>query len=159
MERAIVLLSGGIDSAVTLWWAKARGWDLRPLTFDYFGRPKREHGAITALTQQVGVENARHVELPFLKEVDDLRARVTLILEFLGGFDHAGDHRSIRHQRDVGARTQDVRAFQRARFDLGRYVLLGRFKIRRGRHPHIRCPRSGISAGGLRVVPGQREQS
>ena len=73
MERAIVLLSGGIDSAVTLWWAKARGWDLRPLTFDYFGRPKREHGAITALTHQVGIENARHVELPFLKEVDDLR--------------------------------------------------------------------------------------
>jgi len=75
MERAIVLLSGGIDSAVTLWWAKARGWDLRPLTFDYFGRPKREHGAITALTQEVGIENARHVELPFLKEVDDLRAQ------------------------------------------------------------------------------------
>ena len=73
MERAIVLLSGGIDSAVTLWWAKARGWDLRPLTFDYFGRPKREHGAITALTEQVGIVNARHVELPFLKEVDDLR--------------------------------------------------------------------------------------
>src|SRR6266581_3979467 len=34
MERAIVLLSGGIDSAVTLWWAKARGWDLRAQGID-----------------------------------------------------------------------------------------------------------------------------
>src|SRR6266568_1815948 len=55
MDRAIVLLSGGLDSAVTLWWAKSRGWDLRPLTFDYFGRPKREHEAIRALTERVAV--------------------------------------------------------------------------------------------------------
>jgi len=73
MDRAIVLLSGGLDSAVTLWWAKSRGWDLRPLTFDYFGRPKREHEAIRALTERVAVAPIRHVELPFLKEVDDLR--------------------------------------------------------------------------------------
>ncbi|HYS99904.1 MAG TPA: 7-cyano-7-deazaguanine synthase [Thermoplasmata archaeon] len=73
MDRAIVLLSGGLDSAVTLWWAKSRGWDLRPLTFDYFGRPKREHEAIRALTERVAVAPIRHVELPLLKEVDDLR--------------------------------------------------------------------------------------
>ena len=66
MDRAIVLLSGGLDSAVTLWWAKSRGWDLRPLTFDYFGRPKREHEAIRALTERVAVAPIRHVELPFL---------------------------------------------------------------------------------------------
>jgi len=75
MDRAIVLLSGGIDSAVTLWWAKARGWDLQPLTFDYFGRPRRENAAIAALTERSGIENARHVDLPFLKEVHDLRAQ------------------------------------------------------------------------------------
>jgi len=28
-ERAIVLLSGGIDSAVALSWAKDQGWDLK----------------------------------------------------------------------------------------------------------------------------------
>ncbi len=73
MERAIILLSGGVDSAVTLWWAKRRGWDLRPLTFDYFGRPKREHDAIRALTFRAETGPIRHVDLPFLKEVDDLR--------------------------------------------------------------------------------------
>lgn len=74
MEQAIVLLSGGIDSAVTLWWAKAQGWDVRPLTFDYYGRPKREHAAIDALVRRAGVPAVRTVDLPFLKEVDDLRS-------------------------------------------------------------------------------------
>lgn len=73
MDRAIILLSGGIDSAVTLWWAKSRGWDLRPLTFDYFGRPTKENDAARALTERIGVRPIRHVDLPFLKEVDDLR--------------------------------------------------------------------------------------
>lgn len=74
MDRAIVLLSGGVDSAVALWWAKARGWDVRPLTFDYFGRPKREHTAIQALVRRTDVHPVRTVDLPFLREVDDLRA-------------------------------------------------------------------------------------
>jgi len=73
MDRAIVLLSGGVDSAVTLWWAKRQSWDIRPLTFDYFGRPKREGEAVAALTSDAGVGSVRRVELPFLKEVDDLR--------------------------------------------------------------------------------------
>jgi 7-cyano-7-deazaguanine synthase len=73
MERAIVLLSGGVDSAVTLWWAKKQGWDVQPLSFDYFGRPKREHAAIEALVTRAGVGPVRYIDLPFLKEVDDLR--------------------------------------------------------------------------------------
>src|SRR2546426_2300221 len=76
MERAIVLLSGGIDSAVTLWWAKQQGWDIRPLTFDYFGRPRREHDAVLALTSRIVTGPVRRVDLPFLKEVDDLRKEV-----------------------------------------------------------------------------------
>ena len=73
MDRAIVLLSGGVDSAVTLWWARSQGYDVHPLTFDYFGRPKREHTAIDALVKAAGVPTVRSVPLPFLKEVDDLR--------------------------------------------------------------------------------------
>src|SRR2546422_9686657 len=73
MQRAIILLSGGIDSAVTLWWAKQQGWDIRPLPFDYFGRPRREPGAVLALASRIGTGPLRRVDLPFLKEVDDLR--------------------------------------------------------------------------------------
>ncbi len=74
MDRAIVLLSGGVDSAVTLWWTKAQAWDVHPLTFDYFGRPQREHTAIQALVKAAGVRPVRSIPLPFLKEVDDLRS-------------------------------------------------------------------------------------
>ena len=73
MERAIVLVSGGVDSAVGLWWARAQGWEVRPLTFDYFGRPKRELAAVADLVERAGVRPVRTVDLPFLKEVDDLR--------------------------------------------------------------------------------------
>lgn len=73
MDRAIVLLSGGVDSAVALAWAKDQGWDVLPLTFDYFARPKKETAAIQALTGRAGVRGIRHVALPFLKEVDDLK--------------------------------------------------------------------------------------
>jgi 7-cyano-7-deazaguanine synthase len=73
MDRAIVLLSGGVDSAVTLWWAKSNGWEVRPLTFDYFGRPAQEQKAIEDLVSRAGAGAIRHVDLPFLKEVDDLR--------------------------------------------------------------------------------------
>src|SRR5256886_16861888 len=52
MERAIVLLSGGVDSAVALWWAKREGWGIPPLTFDYFRRPKRENDAVRALSSR-----------------------------------------------------------------------------------------------------------
>ena len=73
MDRAIVLLSGGVDSAVTLWWAKQKGWDISPLTFDYFGRPRHERRAVHALTTAARTRPVRSVDLPFLKEVDDLR--------------------------------------------------------------------------------------
>ncbi len=80
MDRAIVLLSGGIDSAVALWWARAQDWEVQPLTFDYFGRPRREHTAVAQLVKRADVRPVRSVALPFLKEVDDLRP---------SGFDNA----------------------------------------------------------------------
>jgi len=73
MDQAIVLLSGGIDSAVALWWAKGKGWDIRPLTFNYRNRPTRERTAVQALSARAGVHPVRAVDLPFLTEVDDLR--------------------------------------------------------------------------------------
>src|SRR3972149_1025554 len=72
-EKAIVLLSGGIDSAVTLWWANAKGWAVRPLTFHYFRRPPQEVVATRKLLELSGIRNLREVDLPFLREVDDLK--------------------------------------------------------------------------------------
>lgn len=41
-RKAIVLLSGGLDSAVTLFYAIKKGYDCRCLAFDYGQRHKRE---------------------------------------------------------------------------------------------------------------------
>lgn len=72
-DKAIVLISGGIDSAVSLWWAKRQGWDVRPLTFHYFRRPKQEVVATRRLLELGGVPRLLEIELPFLREVDDLK--------------------------------------------------------------------------------------
>ena len=50
--KAIVLLSGGIDSATTLYCARARGYKAFCLTFDYGQRHKRELRAARILARQ-----------------------------------------------------------------------------------------------------------
>lgn len=42
MKRAVVLLSGGLDSAVALWLAKSEGYELYTLSFDYGQRHNKE---------------------------------------------------------------------------------------------------------------------
>lgn len=71
--KALVLLSGGIDSAVCLFWARQQGWDLLPLTVDYHARPTAEVRAVRALLSAANVPDLIQVPLPFLKEVDDLK--------------------------------------------------------------------------------------
>ena len=41
-KKAVILLSGGLDSAVTLFLAKAQGYDCHCLVFDYHQRHRRE---------------------------------------------------------------------------------------------------------------------
>lgn len=70
-DRAVVLLSGGIDSSVCLWWAKQKGWAPFTLTFNYHQRNPREIKAAERLTQESGVKEHKVIEVPFLKEIMD----------------------------------------------------------------------------------------
>lgn len=54
-NKAIVLLSGGMDSAVALWWAKNQGWDCRAISFDYGQRHKKELRQARVLAKKAGV--------------------------------------------------------------------------------------------------------
>ena len=72
MHKTVVLLSGGIDSATCLWWAKKKNWDIYTISFNYFNRTKRETHATELLLEQVDVKQHKNVEIPFLKDIEDL---------------------------------------------------------------------------------------
>jgi 7-cyano-7-deazaguanine synthase len=67
MPRAIVLLSGGLDSTTTLAYALDRGFDARAMTFRYGQRHAHEVEAARRVAQQFGVREHAEVDV-------DLRA-------------------------------------------------------------------------------------
>ncbi len=71
-KSAIVLLSGGIDSAVALYWAHQKAYDIVALSFNYHLRPKNENKAAQKLAENLQIELIE-VPLPFIKESIDLR--------------------------------------------------------------------------------------
>lgn len=74
--RSLVLVSGGLDSAVALGWAMAEGHEALALTFEYPGRPRGEREAARAVLDAAGVRERRVVELPFLREAQDAAPEV-----------------------------------------------------------------------------------
>ncbi len=54
MSDAIVLLSGGLDSATALYYAKNRGWRVRAMIFDYRQRHKKEIPAAKKIAERAG---------------------------------------------------------------------------------------------------------
>jgi 7-cyano-7-deazaguanine synthase len=69
-NNALVMLSGGLDSATCLYWAKEK-FDISAITFNYFGRLEQEKRAATNLAKGAGVGELIQVDLPFMKEAAD----------------------------------------------------------------------------------------
>jgi 7-cyano-7-deazaguanine synthase len=64
-ERAVVLLSGGLDSATTLAWARERGYDCHALSVAYGQRHRAELDAAASVARSLGAASHRilHVDL------------------------------------------------------------------------------------------------
>jgi len=56
-KKAVVLLSGGLDSATTLYYAKSRGYHCRCLIFDYGQRHKREIESARKIAASAGADH------------------------------------------------------------------------------------------------------
>ena len=70
--RSLVLVSGGLDSTVALYWAREEGHDVVPLTFHYPGRPRGEVHATREVVLAAGVDALVEADLPFLREAGEL---------------------------------------------------------------------------------------
>lgn len=62
-ERAVVLVSGGLDSATTLAMARNEGLRCYALSFDYGQRHRSELNAAAAVAKKLGVEEHRVIQL------------------------------------------------------------------------------------------------
>ncbi|AIC16907.1 7-cyano-7-deazaguanine synthase [Nitrososphaera viennensis] len=69
MDKALVMLSGGLDSATCLYWARER-FAVSAITFNYFGRLQKEKRATHLLAEDAGVQ-VIEVDVPFVKEASD----------------------------------------------------------------------------------------
>ena len=72
MKRAIVFLSGGIDSATALYWTKSMTDDIYSLNVVYAQASIREAEASRKIAEAAKVKEHITVQLPFYKEIQTL---------------------------------------------------------------------------------------
>jgi len=92
MKRAVVLLSGGLDSTTCLAWAKREGFECHTLAVDYGQRHRVELAAARIVASALGAASHRQIAV-------DLRA--------IGGSALTGAL-EVPHDRDEGAMGADV---------------------------------------------------
>ncbi len=69
LRKAVVILSGGLDSTTCMGFAKEAGYELYPVTFDYGQRHRNEIENAKAVACYYGAaERHRIIALPFLRE-------------------------------------------------------------------------------------------
>jgi 7-cyano-7-deazaguanine synthase len=70
-KKALVMLSGGIDSSTCLYWAKKKFSDVLAITFNYHGRIENEKKATAQLARSAAIKNLLEINVPFIKEYSD----------------------------------------------------------------------------------------
>jgi 7-cyano-7-deazaguanine synthase len=70
-SKALVMLSGGLDSATCLYWAKENFSHVYAITFDYYDRIENEKRATIALAKNASALELFRISIPFIKEFSD----------------------------------------------------------------------------------------
>ncbi len=71
---ALITFSGGLDSAIALYWALDKKYLVEAVTFDYFHRSPRERDAAFRLAKLTRTHQY-HVDVNFLREIEDLKMK------------------------------------------------------------------------------------
>lgn len=161
MKGAVVLLSGGLDSAVAAAWAVAAGFKVAALSVDYGQRHRLELAAAREVARQLGIADHRQVtvdlralggsaltaDLPVPKDRDHIGgdipvtyvpARNAVLLSLLAGFaEVVGASRLI-----IGANIQDYSGYPDCRPKFLR-AFAGAMRL---------GTRAGVEGGELEVV-------
>ena len=70
MKKAVVILSGGMDSTTAAYIAKAEGYEIVALHFDYRQRTQeREHRAFEAICEALPASEKYVIDLPFFEQI------------------------------------------------------------------------------------------
>jgi len=69
MKKAVIILSGGLDSTTCMGIAQAEGYDLYPITFDYQQRHKIELEKAQEVAKYYNVNEHKIFDLGFLHEI------------------------------------------------------------------------------------------
>ncbi|MEM0482287.1 MAG: 7-cyano-7-deazaguanine synthase [Nitrososphaerota archaeon] len=79
-NRLLVLLSGGIDSAVALWLVRRErpADEVYTLTIDYHRRSRGEDECAARLAAKAGVSSHLKINLPFLKDLEDQPNKIVM---------------------------------------------------------------------------------
>ncbi len=65
VRLAVVLVSGGLDSATVLAYALSRGWNCHALSFDYGQRHRSELDAAVRVARTLGASSQRRIRIDF----------------------------------------------------------------------------------------------
>jgi 7-cyano-7-deazaguanine synthase len=74
-SKALVMLSGGLDSATCLFWAKKKFEDISAITFNYYQRIEKERKAAIGLAKKVNVTKLLEIDIPFIRESSEFPNR------------------------------------------------------------------------------------
>jgi len=68
LKKAVIVLSGGPDSATVAFWAKAQGYNIYPITFNYGQIAMKETEAAQKIAQKLG-SKTKIIDLSALKDI------------------------------------------------------------------------------------------